>query len=320
MNRKNKKNKVRKFLNQEIQIKTWDDIKGYFQELVERKVENQEDEKQWLADRSELDAFTSEDFAWRYINFTRNTQDEKIREHYQYFVNNIQPQIASYDDQLNKKLLSFSIIQYPDEERFQILKKLLEKDITLFRKKNIPIFTEISNLAEKFSSIASNMTVDIDGEELTLQQASNFLEDQNREFRKIVFEKIITRRTEDNEALDELYTRLITLRDQVAKNAGKDNFRDYMFEARGRFDYSIEDNLQLHDSIRDEIVPVLREFHKKRQKQLELDILKPYDLNVDPAGGERLIPYKNGKDLIKKSINCFKAVDPVLGNYLKNHG
>ncbi|MFN9596785.1 MAG: M3 family metallopeptidase, partial [Bacteroidota bacterium] len=75
--------------------------------------------------------------------------------------------------------------------------------------------------------------------ELTLQQASNLLKSQDPEVRKQVFEKIAARRLQDKESLDKLFDELIELRHQIACNAGFDNYRDYMFAAMGRFDYSV---------------------------------------------------------------------------------
>ena len=52
---------------------------------------------------SELEAIVKEDMAWRYINMTRDTESEELRNKYQFFVEQILPHLSVYEDQLNRK-------------------------------------------------------------------------------------------------------------------------------------------------------------------------------------------------------------------------
>ena len=56
----------------------WETLMPIFQELKDREIDSPEELQRWLADRSELEAALSEDFAWRYIRMTCNTNDEKF--------------------------------------------------------------------------------------------------------------------------------------------------------------------------------------------------------------------------------------------------
>ncbi|MCE3281304.1 MAG: family oligoendopeptidase [Chitinophagaceae bacterium] len=73
------------------------------------------------------------------------------------------------------------------------------------------------------------MTVTVDGQEFTLQQAAKFLESHDRKLREEVYHKINDRRAQDKDALHELYSQLVERRDKMAKNAGFENYRDYRF-------------------------------------------------------------------------------------------
>src|SRR5690606_30764393 len=148
-------------------------------------------------------------------------------------------------------------------------------------------------------------------------QASVFLKDLNREIRENAWQNITDRRLQDTEKLDELFNKLKILRHQVSKNAGFDNFRDYMFEALGRFDYTAQDCFDFHDAIQKEIVPILAEQAEERKKALQLDSLKPWDTEVDTSGKAALKPFATGEELINKSINCFNRLDKFLGERLE---
>jgi oligoendopeptidase F len=161
------------------------------------------------------------------------------------------------------------------------------------------------------------MTVEFDGKEFTLEQAAVFLKDLNRDIRQIAWEKITDRRLQDREKLNELFNKLKALRHQVAVNAGFENFRDYMFQALGRFDYTPQDCYSFHEAIEKEIVPLLKEVADKRKASLALPELKPWDTEVDISGKPALKPFKNGEELVEKSITCFNRINSYLGERLQ---
>jgi oligoendopeptidase F len=99
-----------------------------------------------------------------------------------------------------------------------------------------------------------------------LEQASVFLKDTDRARRQEVWEKITARRLQEKTVLDTLFDHLRALRHKVALNAGFENFRDYMFQALGRFDYTPQDCYAFHAAIETEIVPILREQAEKRRE------------------------------------------------------
>src|SRR5258706_13384696 len=125
-----------------------------------------------------------------------------------------------------------------------------KKNIDLFREANIPLQAELNVEAQHFGVIAGKMTVQVKGQEYTLQQAAKFLEDPDRSLREEVYRKISERRLKDKKELNELYTNLVQKRQQVATNTGFKNYRDYKFIELGRFDYSKKDCYQFHEAIK----------------------------------------------------------------------
>ena len=107
------------------------------------------------------------------------------------------------------------------------------------------------------------MSVTINDQEYTLEQAANFLKDTNRSVREEAWKTIQQRRLADKDELNVLFDELIVMRHQVALNAGFENFRDYMFQALGRFDYTPQDCYDFHEAIEREIVPLLQRTGRK---------------------------------------------------------
>ena len=308
---------VRKFLGEEFKVTTWEELKPFFDNLLERKLESVEDLKRWFRDRSELESVISEDFAWRYIKMTCYTENEGFRKSYQDFVENIQPQIAPVSDSLNKKAAaSPHLNELANVSGYDLMIRSLKKDIEIFRQENVPLFTQLSTEAQKYQQISGAMTVEINGKELTLQQASVLLMSTDRNLREDVYHKVTNRRLQDHQVLDELFSKLINLRHQVSANAGFRNFRDYMFKSLGRFDYTPQDCFDFHEAIQHEVVPILDEFSRERKRALKVNSLRPWDKAVDPEGREALKPFTNGEELAEKTIDVFRKLDPFLGQCL----
>jgi oligoendopeptidase F len=307
----------RTFLPADFTITTWEELKPFFEDLAARPLDTEMALRQFLKDRSELESAIAEDMGWRYIRMTCYTEDEAHRNAYTYFVQHLQPPMAPYSDVLNKKVVSSAALEkLAGEDGYRILIRNLKKDIALYREENIPLFTEIQTKTQQYGQISGAMTVELGGKELTLQQAAVILLSTDRTKREEAYRKIGQRRLQDKEELDQLYSDLIALRHQVAQHAGFSNFRDYQFQAYGRFDYSPKDCFAFHDSIESEVLPVLNQLARQRATRLGLPKLRPWDKAVDPEGREALKAFENGADLTEKAIRAFSDLDPYLGDCL----
>ena len=308
---------MRTFLPEDLSIKNWSQIETYFEDLNTREIHSVKDLKKWMHDRSELEAVLEENMAWRYIKMNIDTTDPELQKSFQFFVQNISPNIAPYAHGLNTKLMNSKHLKDLDSAYYFIYLRDIKNAIDLYREENIPLFTELTNKAQKFGEISAQMTVQIDGKDQTLQQASVHLKSIDRNKRKAVFELINARRTEDQKALDVLLDELIDKRQELARNANFENFRDYKFQAMGRFDYTKEDCFDFHTSIEKEIVPLIADIHKERKTLLGVEVLKPWDMQVDPNGNEPLKPFDGGEDLLDKCIACFDQIRPYYGDCIR---
>jgi oligoendopeptidase F len=310
------KNK-RIFLPDNLVIDSWNKLETFFEDLKNRTISNVAELEKWLRDRSELEAVLEEDMAWRYIKMNINTTDENLAESFNFFITEIEPKVAPYDNDFNLKLVNSPYIDELNKEKYHIYIRGIKKQIEIFREENIPLNTKLQADAQKYGAISAKMMVNYDGKELTLQQAANYLKNIDRAIREEVFHLSNERRLEDEAALNTLYTELIQLRNKVAQNAGFANYRDYMFAAMGRFDYKPQDCFDFHNAIAKEVVPVTNLFDQEKKQLLGVDTLKPWDTAVDPTGKAPLKPFEGGEELIDKSIKCFYKIRPFFGDCLE---
>lgn len=303
----------RHYVKQDFTITTWDNLKPYFNELLERKINSVDDLEKWLKDNSELGAVISENMAWRYIKMTCDTANTQLRDSFNDFVQNIEPHMSPLSNELNKKLMDSPFKSGLKKQGYDIYLRGVKNSIDLFREENIPLNTQLQELEQQFGAISGEQSVEYKGEKMTLQKAAVFLKDLDRSVREDIYFKIQNRRGQDELALNDLFTKLIHLRHKVAQNAGFANYRDYKHQALGRFDYSVQDCLDFHESVKQHAVPLIREHDKHRKEKLNLNDYRPWDTAVDDEGKAPLKPFKHAGDLVYKTIKCFNKVDPYFG-------
>ena len=307
----------RNFVPDDYKVTDWANLEQYFKNLLEREINSKEDLEHWLKDSSELEAVISEDACWRQIKMTCDTENKTLEESFTFFVMEIQPHIQPYADKLNKKLIECPFTSALDQKKYFTYLRSVKKSIDLFREANIPIQSELSVLAQQYGVISGKMTVEINDQEYTLQQAAKFLESHDRTLREKVYFKIQKRRYEDKDALNEMYSQLIQKRHQVALNAGFKNYRDYKFAEMGRFDYTKEDCFKFHEAVKQHVIPLVDIIYQNKRKKLDLDALRPWDTEAEPEGIAPLRPFANSEELIEKSISCFEQLRPFFGECLK---
>lgn len=308
----------RHYLPKDWKVTTWENLKPYFEVLLSRHLNGMADLQQWLKDRSELESVLEEEMGWRYVRMTCDTQNKDLADQFNYFVAEIQPQIAPYSNDLNLKLVNHPLKdELKKDPGLANIIRSIETDIALFREKNIPLMAELEQEAHEFGTINAAMTVEVDGKELTLQQASDFLQSTDRAKREEVYLKIANRRIQDKPALNNLYSKLVVKRDEVAKNADFTNYRDYMFKAMGRFDYSVKDVFNFHEAIKKHVVPLLNKLGQERKAALKLESLRPWDGAVNYFGTTPLKPFSDGEELLAKTVTCFNRINPQLGGCLE---
>ena len=308
--------KPRNYIPENLSV-SWDNIEPILNELKRREINNSAQLEKWLKDRSELEAALEEDFAWRYIKMSCDTANEELVKDFKYFAEEIEPKISPLGNELNKKFINNACADELNEEKYFVYKRGITKALQLYREENIPLFTELQVKQQKYQAITGAMSVEINGQEYTLEQASIFIKDLDRSVRENAWKAIQDRRLVDKDQLNNLFDELIQLRNKVALNANFENYRDYMFQALGRFDYTPHDCYDFAKAIEQEIVPILREQAEKRKNALGLNELRPWDMDVSTSGKPALKPFNNGNDLIEKSIACFSAIDPKLGEKLE---
>ncbi|MCK9206878.1 MAG: M3 family oligoendopeptidase [Salinivirgaceae bacterium] len=306
----------RNFIDIDLILDSFEDIKSYFYNLLERPLDSPKSVWQWMLDWSELESILNEEMGWRYIRMNCDTSDDHLASRFEKFVTEIEPQISLVTHRLNQKFNTPETQLLVDKSKLFTVIREIRKDLELFREANVPLEAELQLKEQEYGQIVSKMMVWYHDQEFTLPKAANFLKETDRNIRETVYHLIQNRRLQDAGTLQNLLTEQIKIRQQIALNAGFSNYRDYKFKELGRFDYDLTDCRKFHDSVAKVVVPLVEELHKKRKEKLKLETLKPYDLEVDADLLPPLKPYDKVEDLIRKTVFCFRDLTPEFGMFL----
>lgn len=301
----------------DIQVTDWASVQQYYNNLLERDIDSLESLQQWLKDLSDIDTVVSEDFRWRYVNMTRDTTDKEVSERLQQFYEDIDPHLKTISFKLNTKLIACPFTKDLDE-RYAIYLRSAQKQIDLYREANLPLFKEMSLLEKKYAGIIGAMSIEHEGETLTIAQAGKLLKSSDRALRETIYRAVNDRRKQDADELEDLFDELLKLRQQIALNCGFDNYRDYKFVAMGRFDYTVADCEAFHKSVADVIVPLVVKIEEEKRQKLGVEVLRPWDTEADTDPNSSLNPFSNSEELVSRSIDTLKKVKPLFGEVLKD--
>jgi oligoendopeptidase F len=326
----------RRFVPQSIDLGDWPQIEPLFDQLEARakQIASPPDLERWLLDISELSAAISEEGARRYIDMTCQTDDPEREKRYLHFIEHISPKLKPRMFKLAQLFVASPHAAKLPRDRYFVLSRSLRNQVELFRPENVPLETELDKLGQQYQKLIGAMTVRFQGRELTLVQAGKFLEEPDRPVRKEAWEKIAARRLQDKATLDEQFDAMMKLRVQIAKNAGFANYRDFVFKAYERFDYTPQHCVAFHRAIEKHVVPLARELNAKRAKQMGLSVgrlsqppsgkprtapetgalqtLRPWDLAVDPLNRPPLRPFEKADVLVSKTQTIFDKLNPDL--------
>jgi len=305
------------------EFKTWDQIEPWYRKLLDRPIASPEELEAWLFDLGELNGTVSQEGNRRYIAMTCQTDDSDREAAHLAYVREIEPRLKPIQNELRSRYLDSPHRPGLPKERYHVFDRAQANRRALYREANISRETELAELDQQYQKIVGAMTVTFGGQERTPAQMAPFLEETDRSLRQTAWELVAMRRLADREAIDDLFDRMVGLRQAIAHEAGFPSYTAYAYRVRERFDYGEAQAAAFQDAIARVVVPLARKLQEERREALGVQTLRPWDLSVDPLGRPPLRPFVEVEKLAEGAEAIFGDVDPELGSqfaYLRSGG
>ncbi len=289
---------------------TWDDILPYYQDLAARPLD-QANVEAWLREWAKLEELVAEASAIAYNAYATDTASEAKEATQVRFSSEIEPQLHEQHVGLSKRLLDLGY----ERDDLHTLLRSFRNQLAIFREENVPLVSEEEKLNTQYNKITGGMTVLWEGEEIPLPHLQPHLLNPDRAVRERAYRLSTQPYMDERDALATIFDQQYALRQQIAHNAGFANYRDYVFPAKDRFDYTPADCEAFHAAVEQTVVPAVARRFERRRQQMGLDALRPWDTAVDPEGRAPLKPFETVDTLIGQAEMIFNRVDPTLGGY-----
>ena len=287
---------------------TWSDVAPFFDELAARKLDPSNTDS-WLHTWSTLEELVTEAAAQAMIAYTIDTADPDKEADHLRFSTEVLPRMEERSVELARRLLESG---YSTPTLDTTLARF-RTQIEIFRDENVSIFAELEEHSARYQRITGAITVEWEGVERPLPQLQPFLKSSDRSVRERAFRASSQPYLDRRGELSDLFDKMYHLRERAARNAGFANFRDYIFPAKFRFDYTPADCERFHAAVEHTVAPAVERVLQSRRQRLGLDVLRPWDLAVDPYRPKALRPFGNAGELVSTARRVFDRVDPVLG-------
>jgi len=301
------------WLPESLDLKTWEQIEPWYLKLMDQPINTAADLERWVLAAGELNAAVAQEGNERHIAMTCQTDDPAREAAYLEYVREIEPKLKPIQNAIRNRYLDSEFRSELPRDRYFVFDRALENRRALFREANIARETRLDELKQQYQKIIGAMTVMFRGEERTLAQMAPFLEGTDPSLRREAWELAVNRRLEDRHTLDQLFDQMKQFRIEIASEAGFGNFVEYAFRDRERFDYGIEDSIRFQKAVERVVVPLTRQIQEKHRAALGVDVLRPWDLSVDPLGRPPLQPFQDVEQLAAGTESIFREVDPELG-------
>ena len=306
--------KPRSFVPPAIDLGDWPQIAPLFDQLERRVTEAKSTGafEKWLLDWSELSAALDEEASRRNIAMTCHTDNAEAERAYLHFVEQVEPQLKPRQFAMEQLYVAHPQRNNLPKARYEVFDRDVANHVLLFRPENVALETEEAKLGQQYQKLIGSQTVNFRGEEKTLVQMGRFFEEPDRALRQEAWQLVAQRRLQDVNKCEEIMDEMITLRHQLARNAGFNNYLEFSFRQKGRFDYTPADCVKFHDAIESEIMPAVREIQSERRQKLNLERLRPWDLAVDPQNRAPLKPFANVGEMVSRTQKIFNHLDAEL--------
>lgn len=294
-----------------IDILDWDTIQPFVDHLQAAEL-TAATAAAWLQAWSDLTSALYEASGQIYRAMSENTADAEVEARFNRLAEEIMPKASTANQTLKQKFLALT--DFAPTADTEMLLKHFRTEASIFRAENIPLETDLTKLSNAYDKAVGAMTIEWEGQTETLPQVGLHLRAHDAVERERAWRFLMDRFLADREQLNELYLTMLPKRRQMARNAGFATFRDYIWQANGRFDYTPQDCFTFHDAIEHEVVPLATALYQRKAAQLGQPTLWPWDTEVDTAGAP-LRPFSDVAELEAGTQRMFNQVDPALGQH-----
>lgn len=290
---------------------------GAFAEQMTEKVQKAASYEELKALMREIERVSNDwntDCVIASIRHTLDTRDEYYEKEDEY-INDTMPTVMPKMLALDEAIMNSPFRADIEKEygRQYFAQKELQKKI--FCEENIPLMQQEAKLTNEYQKIMATAEIPFDGKTLNLYGVQKYFEHEDRNTRVAAVKAYSDFYHANETRLEEIWDELITIRNQMGKNLGYENFIPVGYMQQGRTDYGQKEVESFREQVRTEIVPLCEKLYEAQAKRIGVDQIMFYDEtrlftdgNATPAGDDDF--------MVEQARKMYHEISPQTGEFI----
>ena len=241
-----------------------------------------------------------------YIRSSIDTNDEYYQQERDYF-DEVSPEFQGLSTEFYKALITSKFRKELEEQWGSQLFALADHAIRAFSPDVMPLLQQENKLTSEYAKLVASAQIEFDEKELTLAQLGPYMESTDRIVRKDAMNAQYSFYEKNSEKFDDIYDRLVKLRDEIAKKLGFATFTELGYVRMSRVGYDADMVKNFRDQVRDYIVPVANKLYDRQAARIGVDSLKFYDQSLDYLTGNA-VPQGSPEWIIEQGKEMYKEL------------
>ena len=238
-----------------------------------------------------------------FIRNTINTQDEFYEKEVE-VINEEGVRVQSKNNEYSKVLVNHKLRKELEEIYGSYWFKRMELSLKCFDDVIMDDLVEQSKLTIAYDKLMASAQIEFDGKINNLSQMGKYTTSTDRETRKNAFKKINEFLVANEDEIDDIYDKLVKVRDKMAKKLGYENYIELGYANMGRTDYDATMVASYRKQVLENVVPVANAIVMENGKRIGIDNPKFYDQSLEFLDGNPT-PKGTKDELVQKALNMY---------------
>jgi len=184
-----------------------------------------------------------------------------------------------------------------------------------FREDIIPDLQEENKLSTEYSKLIASAAIEFEGKTYNLAQLAALTQSDDRALRERAFNARMNFFVENEAKIDEIYDKMVHLRDSIAKKLGFKNFVELGYIRMSRYDYDENDVATYREEVLKHIVPVASRLYKEQQERLGQERLRYFDEKITFLSGNPT-PKGTPDELVEAARKMYHEMSPETAEFI----
>ena len=258
------------------------------------------------------DAFYKHIFTLRNLSFIRHSIDtrDEFYDAEESFWNAAMPQIEEYRQQWVDALLTSPFRPEFTEKYGEIVFLNAEIDAKAFSPVNIPLMQEENDLTQEYEKLLASAQIPFADGVYTLSQLSPFKETSDDDTRLAAWKAEGKWYKENQERLDAIYDRLVSLRHRMALNMGYPDFTQLGYYRMMRNCYDKADVSRFRDAVVKYLVPLADRVCKAQAERLGVEYPLSFSDRALMFRSGNPTPVGDADEILRQAKAFYDALSP----------